>query len=315
MYGSKLLATAEETINKFGMIPNKDKPLVVAFSGGKDSAATIFALNYLGYKIKPVIIDRGDDPRFNGKNIAKKLKENKNINAEVINLRSQKYLGSICQFAFNDINSFLTKIDSLGENESQCTPCYNARTIALTERAMKYGSNIFVIGQHLSDMVTSLLKCYWAERYFQKITQKEGQAYEGNKMKKFIANNSIEIDYLTKMVEEERAATDDPPVEIINDKVKLIRPLSEVREMDILKFVQDYPYQSSNCTYRETEPRPFRLLVQWDLDKRLRENADLEKILYSLVVKGLNENGTLKFRPRNKRDGYYPGFKPFLKKI
>jgi len=314
MVKPNILHTVEQTISKFGMIPTKDKPLVVAFSGGKDSTATIFVLNSLGYEVRPVIIDRGDDPRFDGDYIARKLKETKNIDAEVINLRSPEYLDGICQFAASDIAGFLAKIDSLGENESQCTPCYNARTVALTERTIRYGSNIFVIGHHLNDMATSLLKCYWTEKYFQAFTQKEGLAYEGNRMRDFITNNYIDISYLTRMVEEERAATDDPPVEIINNQVRLIRPISEVRESDILEYVGDYPHQSSNCSYSETEPRPFRLLVQWDLDRRLREGADLEKVLYNLVIKGLNEDGTLKFRPRNKRDVYYPGFKPFLKK-
>ncbi len=314
MDNSKLLSTVEETINKFKMIPIRDKPLVVAFSGGKDSTATIFALKSLGYDVRPVIIEMGDDPRFNGEDIARKLKNKKNIDAEVINLRSSEYQEGICQFAARDIAKYLAKIDSLGENESQCTPCYNARTIALTERAIWYGSNIFVIGQHLNDMATSLLKCYWTERYFQEFTQKENLAYEGNRMREFIAANPIDISYLTKMVKEERSATDDPPVEIINNQVRLIRPLAEVREYDILEFVGDYPHQSSNCSYRETEPRPFRLLVQWDLDRRLKEDPELESILYDLVMQGLNGDGTLKFRPRNKRGEYYPGFKPFLEK-
>ena len=277
MKESNLLDTVDSTINKYGMVPNKDKPLVVGFSGGKDSTATIFALSSLGYDVKPVIIDRGDDQRFNGEDIAKKLKETKGISAEVNNLRSSEYLEGICQFAARDIRRFLAKIDSLGENESQCTPCYNARTIALTERAMKYGSNIFVIGQHLNDMLTSLLKCYWSERYFQEFTQKEGLAYGGNRMKDFIANNQIDIMYLTKLVDEGRATTDDPPVEIIDGQAKLIRPLCEVRECDIIDYVGDYPHQSSNCSYCETEPRPFRLLVQRDLERRLRNNLNLEK--------------------------------------
>jgi hypothetical protein len=41
----------------------------------------------------------------------------------------------------------------------------------------------------------------------------------------------------------------------------------------------------------------------------------LEDFLYELVLRGLKEDGTLKYRPRNKRDLLYPGFKPFIKKV
>jgi len=114
-----------------------------------------------------------------------------------------------------------------------------------------------------------------------------------------------------------RAATDDPPVEIINERVKLVRPLWSLSEREIESFIKEIGFQwtSSNCSYRETEPRPFRLLVQFDLRKRFEENPDLEDILFKFVLAGLNEDGTLKFRPRNKREEYWPGFKPYIRKL
>jgi len=44
-------------------------------------------------------------------------------------------------------------------------------------------------------------------------------------------------------------------------------------------------------------------------------STELEDGLYELVLKGLNEDGTLKCRPRNMRDLLYPGFKSFIRKV
>jgi len=159
------------------------------------------------------------------------------------------------------------------------------------------------------------MKCYWTEQYYCSLTKTTGTPYDGFIMGGFINDNEIDIDYLKGMLMNGRAATDDPPVEIINNRVILVRPLCAISETDIIEFIGDYSHDSDNCTYRQNEPRPFRLLVQFDLEKRIKKNQELENILYEFVLMGLNENGTLKFRPRNKRDKYYPGFKPYIEKI
>jgi tRNA(Ile)-lysidine synthase TilS/MesJ len=63
-----------QTIQKYIMF-NPELPVPVGFSGGKDSAATIFILNELGYDVRPVIIERGDDKLFVSKRIAENIKK------------------------------------------------------------------------------------------------------------------------------------------------------------------------------------------------------------------------------------------------
>lgn len=308
-----ILDKVQNTIERYRML-SAGIPIPVAFSGGKDSATTIFILNGLGYDVRPVIIDRGDDDLFDSKKIAEAIKA-RGFGADILKLRDTAYLSEICLFAAKEIKNHLKKFDNLGENESHCTPCYNARTIALTEYSLRLGSPAFVIGQHRNDMITSLMKCYWTEQYYYTFTKPEGIPYDGHRMREFIGNREIDFDYLESMVVEGRAATDDPPVEIIKENVRLVRPLEAVSEREIREFIGEYPHTSGNCTYRQREPRPFRLLVQFDLEERIGLNPGVEDLLYELVMKGLNEDGTLKFRPRNLRDKLYHGFKPFIKKI
>lgn len=308
-----ILGKVQNTIERYKMLSAK-APVPIAFSGGKDSATSIFILNKLGYEVRPVIVDRGDDVLFDSKRIAEALKA-RGFVADILKLRDTDYLNGICLFAAEETRRHLNKLDNLGENESHCTPCYNARTIALTEYTLRLGSRAFVIGQHKNDMITSLMKCYWTEQYYLAFTKPKGIPYDGHKMREFIGSSEIDLGYLEKMVIEGRATTDDPPVETINESVKLVRPLESVSEREIREFIGEYPHTSDNCAYRQREPRPFRLLVQFDLEKRIGLNSGIEDLLYELVMRGLNEDGTLRFRPRNLRDELYHGFKPFIRKI
>jgi len=303
------------TIEKYRMIGDKSLPIPIAFSGGKDSLTTILVMRELGYDVRPVIVNRGDDPAFNPYQIAEVLKMRKGMEADILHLRDEKFLFDIGEFTSGQIQACLNRVDNLGFNESMCTPCYNARTLALIAYTRKCGADVFVIGQHLTDMLTTLMKCYWTERYYLELTKPQGVAYDGYKMADFIDANSIDLQYIEVMAKDGRATTDDPPVENIAEGIRLIRPLSGVKERDIANFAGNYPHTSTNCTWRERMPWPFRLLVQRDLYKRIAVNPEIEDFLSQLVLMNINIDGTLKNRPRNLREELYPGFKPFIKKF
>lgn len=303
----------KDSIERYDMF-SINKPVPVGFSGGKDSASLIFILNELGYDVRPIIVDREGDSRFNSKKIADTLLDRTKIKANIIKLRDTSFYETISSEASEAIIKNLHRLDNIGENETLCTPCYNARTIAMVEYTKNLGAPSFSIGQHKTDMITSLMKSYWTETYYNAFTKSTGIPYDGFRMKEFIESSKIDLDYLKGMVENGRAATDDPPVEIIFN-TKLVRPLEAISEKETKEYAGDYPHESDNCSYREKEPRPFRLLVQFDLGKRVMEDPGLETTLYELVLRGLNETGTLKYRPRNCRDTLYPGFKTFIRKV
>ncbi len=252
----RLSSEVAENINRYNMF-SKDSVIPIAFSGGKDSTATILLLKYLGYSIIPVIVDR-DDPLFDSSKISLDLKKFWGIKSVIIHLRDENYLTRICPFAASEIREYMRIFDSLGENGSHCTPCYNARTVALSEFALRTRTYVYVLGQHKTDMVTSLMKSYWSEIYWKKYTSTRGIPYDGRRMKELIETSKIDLDYLKEMVKKGRASTDDPPMEYINESVRLVRPLFSVAEKDIEALIRytKYPATSTNCSYREEEPDP-----------------------------------------------------------
>lgn len=310
-----LVAKTASTIKKYRMIPDRSRPVPVAFSGGKDSLTAIIVLQELGYNIRPVIVNRGDDPAFQPGKISETLKVRKGLDVDILHLRNLGLVPGLKDSEAEQIRSCLHKVDNLGPNESMCTPCYNARTTALIAYARSRGAKVFVIGQHLTDMLTSLMKCYWTEKYFLFFTKPQGIAYDGYRMADFIASSTINLQYIEDMAKSGRATTDDPPIENIGDGIRLIRPLAEIKERDIATFAGNYPHTSRNCTWRERMPWPFRLLVQRDLYKRIAANPEIEDFLFRLVLLNINDDGALEHRPRNQREKFYPGFKPFIKKF
>ncbi len=237
-----IVATTALTIEKYRMILDRSRPVPVAFSGGKDSLTAILVLRELGYDVRPVIANRGDDPAFQSGQIAEALKIRKGLDVDVLHLRNQDALSGIKDSEAEQIRICLHRVDNLGPNESMCTPCYNARTTALIAYARSCGAEVFVIGQHLTDMLTTLMKCYWTEKYYIAFTKPQGIAYDGYKMADFIASSTIDLQFVEDMAKDGRATTDDPPVENISDGVRLIRPLAEVKERDIATFAGNYPH-------------------------------------------------------------------------
>ncbi len=113
-----LVASTALTIEKYHMIPDKNRPVPVAFSGGKDSLTAILVLRELGYDVRPVIVNRGDDPVFQPGQIADALKIRKGLEADILHLRDKSYLDGISIFAAKQIKDCLYKVDDLGPNES-----------------------------------------------------------------------------------------------------------------------------------------------------------------------------------------------------
>lgn len=306
-----ILGSARDSVLKYQMIPQGVNVIPVAASGGKDSVTLIFSLDQLGYRVIPITVDRGDDILFNTHSITDSLQA-LGFSPHVINLRSRdsKIIDADSQGA---IDYYLDQLDHLEPDGIACTPCYNARTIALRSFAEYVGSPILALGMHRTDLLTSFLKFYWMERYFNEFTVTNGIPYTPYRMQEFINGEEIDLNFLSMMVDQKRAATDDPPVGVLSPSVKVIRPLVEVSENTIKAYINStgFPNDSSNCRYREMQGNtPFRLIVQRDLQQRLQNSPWLENELFTLAMKSINSNGTLKFRPRNFVHQNYPGFDP-----
>ena len=307
----QFLEKIEAAIREYEML-NKKLPVVVAYSGGKDSLFALLMLCVMGYDVRPVVVSRGD-AAFHGQEIAQVLKRRYDLQVEILNLRDQKGLERVGVTAseLRDISAYLRRVDNISRGESMCAPCYNARTIALKARTRTLDTDVIVTGHHMTDMVTSFLKCYWTETFY---TQYKCP-FDGYTMRNFINDEPIDLAYLTAMVRKGRAATDEPPVENLGDGIRQVRPLIFMSEHDIAPLAKKYPeVRLSGCSWKNKSTL-FRLLVQQDLEKRVGANPGLEEQLFQLALENINGDGTLKCRPRNQRDVWYPGFKPHIPKI
>ena len=222
-------------------------------------------------------------------------------------------MGTVSPETSSEIKNHLKKFDAVTGNEAHCTHCYNAKTIAMQNHVKSLGTDVYVLGHHKTDAVVSLVKCFWIEQYYEHFTKPSEIPYQRRRMTNFIAKSKLNLDYLEEMVSQKRATTDEPPVEIKNG-IKLVRPLAEITEPEIVEFIGTYPREKQNCTYDKGDTISFRTIVGTDLKKRIIKTPDIVNTLYTLVSKGLKTDGTLKFRPRNHRDHWYPGFKPFIVK-
>ncbi len=301
-----------KAIKQYGMLSEKNIP--VAFSGGKDSATCIFLLSELGYFVNPVIVDRNDDDMFDSKNIAYFLKKF-GYSSKIINLRNYEYLSALPQFLAIKFCKFLKEVECANDCNSACTPCYNARTLALSNFSKIIGSNEYVLGMHKTDLLTSFVRFYWIEKYFFAFTKTRGLPYNTELAKHMIQEEELDLEYLYMMVNMKRAATDDPPVEVLENGTRIVRPMIGVSEKDIISFIEEigYPHISTNCKFRQNSSAvPLRLIVQYDLVKRMENDSNLEEKLYELSELSINKDGTLKFRPRNNVSDNYPGFDPTI---
>lgn len=302
-----------KTIDEYGMLSGKNIP--VAFSGGKDSATCVILLSELDFNVKSVVVDRADDGMFDSGKITQILGKF-GYSSSVINLRDPEYLSNLPATLSRLISGFMEEIDHSEDSNLVCTPCYNARTLALSNFSRRVGTREYVLGMHKTDLLTSFIRFYWIEKYFFAFTKPNGLSYDAKRMKDFIRGEEIDLEYLSMMVDTQRAATDDPPVEILSDGTKIVRPLVEVSEKDIVSFIEEvkYPHVSTNCKFRQDpNATPLRLIVQWDIMKRIKDDLSLEKKLFDLAKKSIKEDGTLKFRPRNHIHENYPCFNSKVK--
>jgi len=302
-------------IDKYNLL-NDGETAYVGLSGGKDSVAACFILRDMDYNVIPIIIDVGD-AGFDATKIKYNIDKN-GFDAKIISIYDNEFINGFSENEKEDIQDKLDYLLNVPEGYSACTTCYNLKLTAFQQFFSKSDNGKIVIAQHKDDMITSMMKCYWTHKYYHNITKINSISYDGYLMKEYISKNKLDINLLSKLVKEGLAATDDPIREFPLDNLEIIRPLARVDEETLQKYVDDISYDVINgdnsCRYRRKEPRPFRLLVQWDLEKRLKDNPALKNTLYDYVIKGLDKRGMLKFRPRNLREVLYPGFKKFIKK-
>jgi uncharacterized protein (TIGR00269 family) len=140
-------AKVKGTIEGYGLLSKKDKPLV-ACSGGKDSTTTLYLLKKFGYKPEAVMINLfiGEWSEKNLKNITKFCKD-EGIKLHVVSLKDE--LGySMC---------YIRSVVKSKSRLKNCTICGVIRKWLLNKKARELGATKLVTGHNVDDEARTVL--------------------------------------------------------------------------------------------------------------------------------------------------------------
>jgi tRNA(Ile)-lysidine synthase TilS/MesJ len=216
---------------------------------------------------------------------------------------------------------------SANSDITPCTACYWTKLLALRQYMDEVGADTVVFGHHGTDAVASLLKSAFMHIDYHDNGRRR---YSGNSFKLLLAEkglafrngpehfrNSLFGKRLVELVEQEKAGTQEPPVEY-NKTLggRIVRPMFDVYEWQTGAYAGENSLeaQSSGCSHSQVDTkRTARELIHFGLLHGLPQTEatrELEIYLHSLLLPTLREDGTLKFDARAMRDTLLPGYKP-----
>ena len=135
-----------QTLSKIKL--DKKKKVLVALSGGKDSAVTAYLLKKFGYNIEGIYIDLGMG-KYSERclNAVKELSKKLGINLHVYNIK--KEMGSSMCYIRSSVQS--TK------KLKNCAICGVIKKWILNKEARRLKAEAIATGHHLDDMAQTLL--------------------------------------------------------------------------------------------------------------------------------------------------------------
>ncbi len=145
MNSQQLEKKIKETLKEINL--SKNEKILVALSGGKDSAVTASVLRKLGYDIKGFYVNLGlGDYSKKCEKYAKELCKNINIELFIYNIKKEQG---------KTIKDFWKKTKK--QNLNNCVICGIVKKEILNRQAKKLKVNKIATGHHLNDEVTTVL--------------------------------------------------------------------------------------------------------------------------------------------------------------
>lgn len=313
----ELLASVSRAISDFGMFAD-GSPLIVAFSGGKDSIATAAALALLGYDPLAAAVDLGytDDwgPRVKG------MADSVVSRSELVRVRSEEFQRQLAPDARHRLAIRLRLLDELDitvdRNATPCTQCYNTKVTALESLANRRRAKWIVFGHHATDAIASLVKSalmyidrwdrnhasYDRDTFAALVTELNGQILS--------AEQSPLVSRIETLVDQGLAGTDEPPIQQLTSTsaLRVARPMFYVFEHEILELKArvDLATEASGCAHTQSaNTETPREMVHNRILRHLPESPEGLATLHRLfraVLACLKGDGTLKLDARRLRD-------------
>jgi len=272
------------------------RPAIVACSGGKDSTALLFLLRGLGVEVRPAIVDLGYDG-FDAAAIVEGLTTH-GFRPDILVPPSAghhpKFLANLALLRDPNV-------------KSPCGPCSQTKRHILIDFALRSRVAWIAMGHHRDDLVITLLKDYFVERYY-----KNHGRYEYSRFVSFVHDEQIDLTELQEMVNRKSAATMSIQL-ALGRGLSLIRPMAFVAEHAIEEFIRTLgvPTHGSGCShdmFRNPNATPSkREIVQKDYRRRGLD-LSLGNVLLEIALSSLDSLGRIRFNPRQLRSVNCPYF-------
>jgi tRNA(Ile)-lysidine synthase TilS/MesJ len=324
-----LIDRVSATIDRYSLISGTNRVLV-AFSGGKDSAFAASCLKAAGYNCTLATVDLEYSP--NWRNSPEQVASALDLPLQVLSIRNAAFRAELSREdqSVIDVNLDALQVFSpqrLAEG-SPCTNCYNTKITALRHFAIQQEFEWIVFGHHATDAIVSLLKSafMYIDRWDYSHPRWDRRTFE-----KLIAEFADELirssgptplfDRVTELAQMNLATTDEPPVQDLRRghvEQKIARPLLGVLESEIVSIVRECAvlFEPSNCGHGSLEStRTPREMIHYGLfltSENRRPNRERLEHLMRLVELGLSSDGRLISNSRERRSellgaDYRPG--------
>jgi tRNA(Ile)-lysidine synthase TilS/MesJ len=268
---------------------------VVACSGGKDSTALLFLLHHLGVEVHPAIVDLGYEG-FDAAAVADELATYGFLPEVLVPppTHDRKFLANMALLRNPDV-------------KSPCGPCSQAKRHILIDCAIRSQAAWIAMGHHCDDLVSTLLKDYFVQRYY----DKHGR-YEYERFVSFVQEEQLDLVALQGMVAQKLAGTMAIQVTLDCD-LCLFRPMAFISERAIEQLVQSLGVQThgSGCSH-DVFRNPDAMLSKREIVHKeyRRRGLDLSvgSALLDIALSSLDSSGRLRFNPRKLRSINCPYF-------
>lgn len=279
-------------------------PIIVGASGGKDSTTALLLLRELGLDVIPAIVDLGYE-HFRAGEISRYL-ATLGFEPRILTATGTE------QPTISEVDEGLLqgnlRILSDPATTIPCTACTKSKRILLRSYAISIGARQIALGHHKTDIVATLMKDYFVQRYYESCG-----AYDASAFTSFVSSAPIVVDELEHMIRHESAAGMGVRVRD-GDDIELFRPLSLIHETDIVDFTRELQIRTfgSGCSHSlfvegKIAGGSKREIVHAEIARRFELNPDLEDSLFEMAALSLDQFGFARYNPRGTREVRCPG--------
>lgn len=285
-----ILDTVAATISKYKLL-EPGQVTGVALSGGKDSLFTMLVLRELGYSVMLLIVDMGYEKNWDKRIIA--LAHDMGFQNPKV-LHTTGMINNLKNHALNKLQLNRKILDNselfINKNITPCTFCYNTKAILLENFAIRNSINTIAFGHHSIDSIASMLKSafMYVDRW-----DKKNETFSHSRFSELIDEVVPQLTQAYKQAIESpifkrifnlchafQAGTDEPPFQLLNtssENIKLVRPLFNVRESTIMKYVHEnnIKTETSGCGHGGTkETQTPREMIHYRILRLIDQTTD-----------------------------------------